>query len=147
MKNKIILSLTTAALFVSVSVFAKGGQHNDKTCYVTMNDGSTATSPCSARGTSCLDNYSCTIDGIPGKGTHKKDILKDRTKIKPNKPAKKIIVKKPKTKGKAQDYNSSRSNNTSVIDKNDVDEKKIKICMKQNKKLSRADCVKKLSKR
>ena len=72
---------------------------------------------------------------------------KERTKTKPNKPAKKIIVKKPKTKGKAQDYNSSRSNTTSVIDKNDVDEKKIKVCLKKNKKLSRADCVKKLSKR
>ncbi len=142
MKSKIILSLTTVALFASVSVFAKGGQHNDKTCYVTLNDGSTASSPCSARGTSCLDNFSCTIDGIPGMGTHKKEILKARTTIKPTKQA---LVTKEKTKGKAQDYNSSRSNTTSLIDKTEVNEKNINICLKKNPKLNRADCVKKLS--
>jgi len=143
MKNKIILSLTTVALVVSVSVFAKGGQHNVKTCYVTMNDGSTASSPCSARGTSCLDNFKCTIDGIPGMGTHKKGMTKVRTLMKPQKPlkpTKDITV----TKGKAQDYNSSRSNTTSLRIKTDVDEKKIKLCLKMNKKLNREDCIKKL---
>ncbi len=77
MKSKIVLLISTAALFVTISAFAKGGQHNDKTCYVTMNDGSTTSSPCSARGTSCIDDFSCFIDGIPGKGTHKKGIKED----------------------------------------------------------------------
>jgi len=144
MKNIKILTITIIALFVSVSVFARDGQHNDKTCYVTMNDGSTASSPCSARGTSCLDNFSCSIDGIPGIGTHKKAILKERTTIQPLGSSKKTLIKKKQTRGKAQDYNSSRSNTTARMDKTDVNEKKIKLCLKMNKKLKRADCIKKL---
>ncbi len=97
MKNKLIVLLTTSTLLFSLSAFAKGGQHNDKTCYVTLKDGSSTSSPCSARGTSCMNDYSCTIDGIPGIGTHKKANLKMRAKLKPTlpaKPDKKSSVKK-----------------------------------------------------
>ena len=145
MKSKIILSLTTVALFVSVSVFARGGQHNDKACYVTLNDGSSTSSPCSARGTSCLDDFSCTIDGIPGIGTHKNENLSARKIIKseaPLGPTKEILVEEGKAQGKSQDYNSSRSNRTTLKDKPDEIEKKIKRCLEKNKKLNRADCLK-----
>ena len=148
MNNKIILSVSVT-LFMSVSVFASDGQHNDKTCYMTLNDGTTTTSPCSARGTTCSDDSTCTIDGIPGIGKHKKDPKSARKIIQlnePVKPIKETVPKELQIKTKAQDYNSSRPNRKSKKDNPDAKEMKIKACLATNKKLKRADCIKKIKK-
>ncbi len=84
--NKILTSikLTVLAFGVSFAInsIARDGQHNDKYCYVTMPGGNETSSPCSARGTTCHADKSCSIDGIPGIGVQKDGAQKARAKSK-----------------------------------------------------------------
>lgn len=59
----LILGCSLAAL----PLFAiADGQHNDKTCYAETAGGLETSSPCSARGTTCNDDFTCSIDGLEG---------------------------------------------------------------------------------
>ena len=73
---KVILVLT--GISFALNSIARDGQHNDKHCYVTMPGGNETSSPCSARGTTCNADKSCSIDGIPGVGVQKDGAQKAR---------------------------------------------------------------------
>ncbi len=86
MKNHQVKLIVMAALTsISLSVAARDGKHNSNRCYVTLASGTETSSPCSARGTTCNADFTCSIDGIPGIGKHRKGAQKARAKLQ-NKP-------------------------------------------------------------
>ena len=130
------LSLTSLAAFVALACSAltlpvlavADGQHNDKTCYAQTAGGIEMSSPCSSRGTSCNDDFTCSINGVAGNmgdglEMNKADlipVIADEPTDTSSKPLAKLkkakkIAKKLKEisnqgGNKATDYNSSRSN-------------------------------------
>ena len=98
------LSVIASCAMFSLGAMAKGGQHNDKYCYVTMAGGTETSSPCSARGTTCNPDKSCSIDGIPGVGVQKDGAQKARVKSK----LKPKLKQESKTKTIKQKGNSSQ---------------------------------------